>query len=33
MTAANSAQALHRIDMDIRKLRKDIKKAEKKRVV
>jgi hypothetical protein len=31
--AANSAQALHRIDMDIRKLRKDIKKAEKKRVV
>jgi hypothetical protein len=31
--AANSAQALHRIDMDIRKLRKEIKKAEKKRVV
>jgi hypothetical protein len=31
--AANSAQALHRVDMDIRKLRKDIKKAEKKRVV
>jgi hypothetical protein len=31
--AANSAQALHRIDIDIRKLRKDIKKAEKKRVV
>jgi hypothetical protein len=33
MDAANSAQALHRVDMDIRKLRKDIKKAEKKRVV
>ncbi|KAI4717899.1 hypothetical protein E4T48_05916 [Aureobasidium sp. EXF-10727] len=28
--AANSAQALRRIDMEIRKLRKDIKKAEKR---
>ena len=28
--AANSAQALRRVDMDIRKLRKDIKKAEKR---
>lgn len=30
ITAANSAQALRRVDMDIRKLRKDIKKAEKR---
>lgn len=28
--AVNSAQALHRVDMDIRKLRKDIKKAERR---
>lgn len=30
INAANSAQALRRVDMDIRKLRKDIKKAEKR---
>jgi hypothetical protein len=28
--AVNSAQALHRVDMDIRKLRKDIRKKEKR---
>jgi len=28
--AANLAQALHRVDMDIRKLRKDVKKAERR---
>jgi len=30
INAANLAQALRRVDMDIRKLRKDIKKAEKR---